>query len=336
MISQNIDLKAYNSFGIRVFANKFANFRDESELIALLADPEIRLNKKMILGGGSNLLLTKNFEGCILRNEIPGIEVVAKDDSSVWVKAGAGVAWHELVMYAVSNRYAGIENLALIPGTVGAAPIQNIGAYGVELKDVFETLEAIHIDRLEKKCFSAAECRFGYRDSIFKQEEKGHWVIVSVTLKLSLQPVYNIKYKALEIQIHQSGDKVLSLEKIARAVMDIRMSKLPDPKIIGNAGSFFKNPEISTIDYEQLKQTYPDLVAFQSGEKFKLAAAWLIEQCGWKGFRKGDAGCHEKQALVLVNYGHATGDQILQLSEEIIDSVENKFHVRLEREVNVI
>ena len=271
----------------------------------------------------------------VLKNEIAGIEVVKEDEDHIYVKAGAGENWHGLVMYCVDNGFAGMENLSLIPGNVGASPMQNIGAYGVELKDVFYEAEAYHINAKAIKIFTADECKFGYRDSVFKTKYKGQFVITAVTYRLHKKPIYNTSYGAIQQELEKMGITELSIRAISQAVIDIRSSKLPDPKIIGNAGSFFKNPAVKKAHYTWLQQQHPSIPGFLLDDNYvKVPAGWLIEQCGWKGYRKGDAGCYEKQALVLVNFGRATGYEIYELSEKILKSVDDRFSILLEREVN--
>lgn len=334
----NISLKPFNSFGIDVVAKKFAAFRSLTELEQLLQNAKLQtLNSRLILGGGSNILLTKNFDGLVLKNEITGITLVTEDDEYVYVKTGAGENWHQFVMYCVENNYAGIENLSLIPGNNGASPMQNIGAYGVEIKDVFYQLEAYHVNDAAVQTFNLNDCQFGYRESIFKNKYKGQFVIASVTYRLTKKPKFNISYGAIEQELKKMHVQELSIKAISQGVVNIRSSKLPNPGEVGNAGSFFKNPQIGIHEFHGLQQMHPGIVGFPVGnEHVKLAAGWLIEQCGWKGFRKGDAGCYAKQALVLVNYGNATGSEIYELSEMILQSVKNKFGVVLEREVNVV
>ncbi len=333
-LTENFSLKPYNTFGIPVMAKYFAAFANTHELAELL---ETKREHHLILGGGSNILFTKNYDGLVLKNEIAGIEKINEDDAYVYVRAGAGVGWHEFVLYCITNNLAGVENLSLIPGSVGASPMQNIGAYGVEIKDVFYELEAYNIEEKKLVSFSKNDCAFGYRESIFKNKYKGQFVITSVTFQLNKIPTYNTSYGAIETELEKMGVQSPSIKAISDAVINIRQSKLPDPKIIGNAGSFFKNPTIPNTQFEKLKTEFPNIVGYPVGEnETKLAAGWLIEQCGWKGYRKGDAGCHEKQALVLVNYGNAIGEEILQLSENIIDSVKLMFDVELHREVNVV
>lgn len=281
-------------------------------------------------------MLTGDYDGLVLKNEIMGIELVKEDDDHIYVKAGAGENWHRFVMDCVEKEYAGMENLSLIPGNVGASPMQNIGAYGVEIKDVFHELEACHVEDGTLHYFSAEDCAFGYRESVFKKKYKDQFIITSVTYRLNRQPQFNISYGAIKEELERMGVQHLSIRAISDAVIRIRSSKLPDPKETGNAGSFFKNPLIPNGQFILLKEAFPSIVAFPAGDQTKLAAGWLIEQCGWKGFRRGDAGCYPKQALVLVNYGNATGREVYALSEEIIASVKDKFGVELEREVNVV
>jgi UDP-N-acetylmuramate dehydrogenase len=333
-LTENFSLKLYNTFGIHAMAKYFAAFANTNELAEIL---ENKNEHKLILGGGSNILFTKNYDGLVLKNEIAGIEKINEDDAHVYIRAGAGVGWHEFVLYCITNNFAGVENLSLIPGSVGASPMQNIGAYGVEIKDVFHELEAYNIEEKKLATFSKNDCAFGYRESIFKNKYKGQFVITSVTFKLNKIPVYNTSYGAIETELEKMGVQSPSIKAISDAVINIRQSKLPDPKQIGNAGSFFKNPTIQNTQFEKLQHEFPNIVGYAVGEnETKLAAGWLIEQCGWKGYRKGDAGCHEKQALVLVNYGNAIGEEILQLSEKIINSVKLEYDVLLSTEVNII
>lgn len=335
-IQENISIKKYNTFGVDVAARYFSSFSTIAELEALLATSNQQL-ATLILGGGSNILFTKNYNGLVLKNELKGITLVSEDADFYYVKAAAGEEWHNLVQYCTANNYAGIENLSLIPGSVGASPIQNIGAYGVEIKDVFHSLEAYHINNKCLVTFSLADCQFGYRESIFKHQYKGHFIILNVTHKLRKQPIFNTNYGAIHAELEKMGVTELSVQHISQAVINIRTSKLPDPKLIGNAGSFFKNPQISKFRLHVLKEQYEAIPAYVvDAMHYKIAAGWLIEQCGWKGFRKGDAGCSSLQALVLVNYGNATGQEIVDLSTQIITSVVEKFGIILEREVNII
>src|SRR5450432_786815 len=334
IIQKNISLRPYNSFHLDVKTETLVAVQNADDLQVLLRDQ----NKKpaLILGGGSNILFTKNIDGLVLKLEIKGIEEVKEDNAHVYVRTGAGENWHTFVEYTLAHNWGGLENLSLIPGSVGAAPIQNIGAYGVELKDVFYELEAY--DRKEKKVYSFGvnDCRFDYRDSIFKSTEKNRYIILNVTFILNKNPVLNTNYGAIREELKKMGVRSPGIQDVSQAVINIRRSKLPDPAIIGNAGSFFKNPVIDQTLFLSLSDKYPEMPAYpHEDQSVKLAAGWLIEQCGWKGYRKGDAGVHTNQALVLVNYGKATGREIFELSEKISLSVHKKFGVQLEREVNV-
>jgi UDP-N-acetylmuramate dehydrogenase len=340
-IQQNCSLKQYNTFGIDAYAQHFAAFKNAYELQQLL--DESANSNRLILGGGSNLLFTKDVDGWVLKNELGGIELVKEDDEFIYIRTGAGENWHRFVMHCVKNNWGGVENLSLIPGNVGASPMQNIGAYGVEIKDVFDELEAFHLNDKTIVKFSAADCAFGYRESVFKQQYKNQFAILNVTFRLRKHPVFNTSYGAINAELEAMGVTQINIQNISQAVINIRSSKLPDPKQIGNAGSFFKNPTIAKQRFIELKGQYPSIVGYENADgTVKLAAGWLIEQCGpqgsvsWKGYRKGDAGCHAKQALVLVNYGNAGGADIYNLSEEILQSVKTKFGVELEREVNII
>jgi len=334
-IQENISLRPFNTFGIDAKARYFYAFSNTGELAELIThSPAITT---LILGGGSNILFTKDFDGIVLKNEIKGIELLHEDANYVYVKAGAGENWHQFVLYCISRGWAGVENLSLIPGCVGAAPVQNIGAYGVELDDVFLDLEALHLKERKVFTLTKSDCAFGYRDSIFKRHYRNEFAIAYVTFQLKKKPVFHTSYGAINQELEKMGVKELNIKAISQAVINIRSSKLPDPAKIANAGSFFKNPELPISRYNEMLSVFTDIIAYPlANGNVKLAAGWLIEQCGWKGFRKGDAGCHEKQALVLVNYGHATGKEIFQLSEDIIAGVMEKFGVVLEREVNIL
>ncbi len=349
LLQENISLKPYNTFGIDAKARYFATFTDTDELAETLNLPTGQAGIKhqtsnLILGGGSNILFTKDYGGLVLKNEIKGITELHEDSEYVYVKAGAGENWHQFVLHCIERNWAGVENLSLIPGNVGASPMQNIGAYGVEIEDVFWDLEAWHIRDQKKVTFTKSDCEFGYRESVFKRKFKDEFVILNVTYQLHKKPRFNTSYGAIEQELERMGTKTLSIKAISDAVINIRSSKLPDPKETGNAGSFFKNPSVPLTQYERLKSNFSNIVGYTNIDgSVKLAAGWLIEQCGpasggtsWKGYRKGDAGCHAKQALVLVNYGQADGNEILNLSEEILQSVKEKFGVTLEREVNII
>ncbi len=331
-LQPNISLKPFNTFGIDVPAEYFLEL-DNGNLL-----PEITAlyQHKHILGGGSNILLTGPVKGLVIHNRLKGITKIKEDDTHVWLMVEAGELWHDLVLYAIDKGWGGIENLALIPGTAGAAPIQNIGAYGVEAREAIESVTYWHWDEKTTITYHNRECKFGYRDSIFKHGLKDKAFITSVLFKLTKQPKFNTSYGAIEQELEELGVTELSVKAIAHAVMNIRKSKLPDPAVIGNAGSFFKNPTITTIKFTELKLQFPTIPSYRVSDSLvKVPAGWLIEQCGWKGYRKNDTGVHEKQALVLVNYGSARGSEIWQLSDEIVLSVKERFGIELEREVQV-
>jgi len=336
-IQQNIPLRQYNTLGIDAIARHFAAFSSVDELGELTEKSPITGTPPLIIGGGSNILFKDDVKGLVLKNDIPGVNIIKEDANHVYVKAGAGENWHSFVQYCLQRNWAGVENLSLIPGCVGASPMQNIGAYGVEIREVFEELEAWHIHDRKIHVFTANDCQFGYRESVFKRKYRNQFVILNVTYRLNKTPRFNTSYGAIEQELERMGVQQLSIQAISQAVINIRRSKLPDPAMIGNAGSFFKNPSVSRAAYEQLQQKFPGIVGYANPDgTVKLAAGWLIEQSGLKGFRRGDAGVHEKQALVLVNYGHATGAAIYDLSEEVMKTVKAKFGVALEREVNVV
>jgi UDP-N-acetylmuramate dehydrogenase len=336
-IQQNVSLRSYNTFGIDVNAKQFVEVNTLEELCVLCAAFNLSDRRLLILGGGSNVLLTGDFDGMVIRINLKGIEVLKEDEDHVWIKSMAGEVWHEFVMHCVEHGWGGVENLSLIPGYVGAAPMQNIGAYGVEIKDTFESLEAVEIATGEIITFSNPDCRFGYRESIFKQEAKGQYIIASVTFRLNKKPNFNTSYGAITQTLEEKGIKELSIKAISDAVIHIRQTKLPDPKALGNAGSFFKNPEIPAEQFNELKVKFPGMVGYPAGEHhIKVAAGWLIEQCGWKGKVVGNTGSHKQQALVLVNYGNATGAEIWELAMEIQRSVNEKFGITIQPEVNVI
>lgn len=336
-ILRDADLKPFNTFGIAARAEALARFRDLYQLRSLMAAPELAALPRLILGGGSNVLFTRNWDGVVLLNEIPGLEVVREDDEHVWLRSGAGVVWHDLVLYAVAHGWGGLENLSLIPGRVGAAPMQNIGAYGVELKDTFDSLEALKVDDGTVVTFGKEQCHFGYRESFFKREGKDRFVILNVTFKLSKRPALNTSYGNIGQELAKRGITAPTLRDVSDAVIAIRSSKLPDPKVIGNAGSFFKNPVVPVAIADAIRTEYPDVAAYPAGEGYvKLAAGWLIEKAGWKGFREDGFGVHKDQALVLVNHGGATGRNIFDLSTRILASIHERFGVELEREVNII
>jgi len=339
-IQHDISLRQFNTFGIDIKAKYFASFQTEKELISILRETEELIEKDfsklLFLGSGSNILFVKNFEGLVLKNEIAGIHVVHEDEDFVYVSAGGGVKWHDFVVFCIENNLGGVENLSLIPGTVGASPIQNIGAYGVELKDTLFSLRALDLQEKEWLVFSNKDCQFGYRTSIFKTTLKGRVVITSVTFRLTKQHKLHLEYGAILTQIKLTGIASPTIKDVSEAVIAIRTSKLPDPHKIGNAGSFFKNPIVNKTLFDKLKHEFPEIVANETAEGYKLAAGWLIEKAGWKGYRQGDAGCYANQALVLVNYGAASGVDIMDLSGEIIKSVVEKFGVELIPEVNIV
>ncbi len=341
-ILKNYDLTKLNTFGVSARTKYLVELNNEHDLGELLKSPEFKDSEKLFLGGGSNILFTKDFDGVVVLDRLKGIEIVEENSEIVFVRSMGGEAWHDLVLFAVDRELWGIENLSLIPGTVGAAPMQNIGAYGVELKDVLENVEAYEIETGKKKVFKREECEFDYRSSIFKTKLKGKYFITSVTLKLSKLEKKNIEYKILQDYLEKNRIEVKNSKDISDAVVTIRKSKLPDPVLIGNAGSFFKNVFVTKEKVESLLSTYPDMPYFkeelpsQEEEIIKIPAGWLIERSGWKGRHIGNVGVHENQALVLVNYGGATGEEIKDLSLKIIDSVNSKFGLVLEREVNLV
>ena len=334
-IKENISLKKYNTFGIDVKSRFFVECSSVNELSDFLNIYHKQQLPLMVLGGGSNVLFTKDFDGYILRPFIKGIEVIEETSEDIKVRVGAGEDWDEFVGYCVERNWGGIENLSLIPGNVGTSPIQNIGAYGVEVKDVITEVETLEITTLNTHCFNNSECNFAYRNSIFKIDLKGKHIISYVTFNLKKQPVFKLDYGNLEKELESCNE--INLKNIRQAVINIRNSKLPDPEEIGNSGSFFKNPVIESLKADKLKKQFVDMPSYIHGEGLiKLPAGWLIEKAGWKGKRIGDAGVHENQALVLVNYGKATGAEIHQLAKKIQKSVKEKFDIDLEMEVNII
>ncbi|MEM9886870.1 MAG: UDP-N-acetylmuramate dehydrogenase [Bacteroidota bacterium] len=336
-IYKNHSLKDYNTFGINVRASLFAKVYSMDELRMLLLG--YKNKRKLVLGGGSNVLLTKDIDHLVIFNSIKGFELVREYDNESIVKVGSGENWHEFVLKCLKYNLGGVENLSLIPGTVGAAPIQNIGAYGVELKDVFERLEAVELATGKRYIFDRAACKFAYRDSIFKGDLKGKFFITSVYFKLSKQHDINISYGAIHEVLKAKGRTAseISIQDVSEAVIAIRQKKLPDPKVLGNSGSFFKNPEITLAQFQELHQQFPEIVHYPLPTgKIKIPAGWLIEQCGWKGKRVGNTGAYKKQALVLVNYGGASGQEVYQLAQKIAASVEEKFGIQIVPEVNVI
>ena len=337
LLQEHVSLKPFNTFGIDAEARYYLQVASLQTLRDFSAQPSLRTLPQLVLGGGSNVLLLNDFEGVVLHMAISGIDKVKEDPGYVWVQAGAGVNWHQLVLYCIAHNYAGIENLSLIPGTVGAAPIQNIGAYGVELQDVFESLEALEISSGKVHTFDRATCTFGYRNSIFKREQKGRYIILNVTLRLQKKPTFKTEYGAIQQTLEAMGIQELSIKAISDAVIQIRQSKLPDPAQLGNAGSFFKNPVITEAQFKQLRTQYPQMSGYPQPEgQVKVPAAWLIEQCGWKGKTSGTVGVHKQQPLVLVNYGGGTGQAIYQLAKNIQQSVQTQFDIKIEPEVNLV
>ncbi|MBP6731241.1 MAG: UDP-N-acetylmuramate dehydrogenase [Chitinophagales bacterium] len=343
IIEENKELTNLNTFGIAAMAAYFAEVTSEDDFRQLIQTEVYKQNPKLILGGGSNLLFTGNFDGLVIKNSIKDITVVSESEHQVILKANAGEPWHGFVLYCIANNYAGIENLSLIPGLVGAAPMQNIGAYGVEIKDVFHELEALDMATGESVVFSLNDCHFGYRESVFKHTLKNKYFITSVSFKLArlsspttqyrFKTDYgDIKHTLGEMQVYE-----LNLKAVSDAVIKIRSSKLPDPKVLGNAGSFFKNPSVPQAKYEELVLTNPVMPSYpQKDGTVKIPAGWLIEQCGWKGRVVGNTGSHKSQALVLVNYGQATGNEVWALALAIKQSVWDKFGIEINPEVNVV
>ncbi|MCB9195429.1 MAG: UDP-N-acetylmuramate dehydrogenase [Flavobacteriales bacterium] len=336
-IKSDHSLKEFNTFGIDVKAKYFARVANLNELMDVLNSKESREMEILFLGGGSNMLLKGDLNKLVIKLELEGIDLLDENENDVLVRSGAGVVWHDFVLYTLDKGWFGLENLSLIPGSVGASPIQNIGAYGVEIKDRFEYLEALNLNTLEVERFDLKDCKFGYRESVFKQELKGKYVIISVVYRLTKSPNINTSYGIINQQLEEMGVLDPTPKDVSNAVIAIRQSKLPDPKKIGNSGSFFKNPVVVKELADKVKASFPNIPSYLVDDKHvKLAAGWLIEQAGWKGKRIDNYGVHKMQALVLVNYGGASGDQIFQLSQDIIDSVKSKFGVELEREVNII
>lgn len=334
ILKTNISLKLYTTFGVEATTKQFVEISSIADLKKVLSINELPI---LILGGGSNILFTQDFDGLVIKNNLKGIKIIKENDTEVVLKVAAGEVWHEFVLYCIKNKYAGLENLSLIPGSVGASPMQNIGAYGVEVKDYITEVEVLDLKTHELVLFTNQQCTFDYRSSIFKTKEKGNYFITSVTFQLSKKPTINTSYGAIEAELQAHSIVHPTIKDVSDAVIRIRESKLPNPKEIGNAGSFFKNPSVSNEKAEALKNAFPAIPNYpQSNGTTKIAAGWLIEQCGFKGKTFNNYGVHKNQALVLVNYGGAQGKDIYTLSETIIDTVEQKFGIRLEREVNII
>ena len=354
-ILDDYDLTSLNTFGVSARTRYFTVLENEAQIPELFNSEIFKNNEKLFIGGGSNILFTKDWGGIVIQNKLMGIEIIKQDEENVWIKSMGGEVWHDLVLHAVEHGYWGIENLSLVPGTVGAAPMQNIGAYGAELKDTLENLEAYEIEikdgKSEKRIFDNQECYFGYRESIFKNVVKGKYFITAITLKLSKKEKRNIEYKILKNYLDEHKITNPSLVEISDAVCAIRRSKLPDPKVLGNAGSFFKNVFVSKVEIDRLTKDYPDMPYFEEELtspptpllnkerveiKYKIPAGWLIEQCGFKGKRVGNVGMHEKQALVLVNYGGASGLELYEFAKSVMDAVHEKFGLSITKEVNLI
>lgn len=335
-VLENFSLKSLNTFGVEAFAASFVAIEKENDLKLLFSDQQLKNYPRLVLGGGSNVLFTNDFKGLVIHIKILGLKAEVQGDD-ILVTAGAGVVWNDLVNYCVDNEFAGIENLILIPGSVGASPVQNIGAYGVELQDVFHSCRAFEISSGKIKIFSKEDCGFNYRDSIFKSLGKGLFIITEVTLKLSGVFKPHVSYGAITEELSKRGIDQPNIKDLSQVISHIRVSKLPDPSTIGNAGSFFKNPVIPVSKFIQLQSHFPDIVHFPAAEGFvKISAGWLIEYCGWKGKVVGNTGTWKNQALVLVNHGNATGNEILSFSSTIIESVSSVFGIELEREVNIL
>ncbi|MNK78827.1 UDP-N-acetylenolpyruvoylglucosamine reductase [compost metagenome] len=335
-ILENHSLKQLNTFGIDVNAKLYVDISSEADLGEVFSNPVVKENKLLVLGGGSNMLFIKDYDGLVLKISIKGIDVT-EEGEDILVTAGAGEVWDGLVKYCVANGYAGVENLTLIPGTVGASPIQNIGAYGVEIKDVFESCTAFEIATGQISTFSKADCEFAYRESVFKGKLKGQFIVTSVTYRLSRTANLQTHYGAINAELERRGISEPTIADVSEVVAAIRVSKLPDPSTIGNAGSFFKNPIIDKIVFDELLSKFPDMPHYPAPDgRVKLAAGWLIEDCGFKGLVDGNTGTWKNQALVLVNHGGATGQEVYRFSEKIINTVQQKFGVLLEREVNIL
>ena len=335
-IESNKSLRKSNTFGIDVSSSKYVEIFDEDELKTLLSLDELKDESKLILGGGSNILFTQDYKGIVNKNSIPGIKIIFEDENHSLVKAGAGVVWNDLVLFAIEKNLGGIENLISIPGSVGAAPVQNIGAYGEELQNTFHSLKGIFIEDGKEAVFNKEDCQFGYRDSIFKNELHEKFIITYVILELNKNPKPVFNYGTIKTELDKLNKENCSIQDISDIIARIRHEKLPDPFSIGNAGSFFKNPEIDKELFLELKKDHPEIPAFTTpNDMVKIPAGWLIEKCGWKGKRINNVGVHEKQALVLVNYGNSTGSDILSLACEIKISVLKTFGIELTEEVNI-
>ncbi|WP_312388855.1 UDP-N-acetylmuramate dehydrogenase [Chryseobacterium sp.] len=337
-MQENFSLQPFNTFGVGAFAKYFIEVNDIDELKEAINFSKAQNLPLLFLGGGSNILLTQNFDGLAIKLNLKGINEEFVGENKVWLTAKAGENWHKFVLFCLSKNYGGLENLSLIPGNVGTSPMQNIGAYGTEIKDVFVSCKVLDLENLEIKNFNLEKCKFGYRDSIFKQEGKGRYVILEVTFKLTTEH-HHIKteYGAIKSELENLGIENPTIQDVSKAVINIRQSKLPDPKEIGNAGSFFKNPTIPLSQFEELREKFPTIQGYPNGDFVKVPAGWLIEQSGWKGKQIRNVASHKLQALVIINAtGNATGKEIFDFSTEIINSVKEKYGIELEREVNII
>jgi UDP-N-acetylmuramate dehydrogenase len=334
-LKEDISLKSLTTFGVEARARYFASFESIEELKKLLSDKTCSGMRKLLLGGGSNVLFTDDFDGLVIQNNIKGLKILQDSDDSITIRVGAGENWDDLVAYTVDQGWGGLENLSYIPGNVGASPIQNIGAYGTEVKESIHFVQTLNPETLSPVTYSKSDCRFDYRDSIFKRQLKDKRIITHVAFTLLKKPKFNLDYGILKETVRQKGR--VNLKTVRESVIEIRKSKLPEPEEIGNAGSFFKNPIVNNKHYKKLKSAHPDVPSYTlANKRHKIPAGWMIDKLGWKGYREGDAGVHSKQALVLVNYGNATGRQIYQLSQKIRESVQSEFGIDLEYEVNVI
>jgi len=334
---QNVSLKPFNTFGIDIASRYFAEINVEDDYQKLLSSPLLKENRLLIIGEGSNILFSSNFDGLVVKINTKGIEILAEDADEVTIKVQAGENWNDFVKFCISKKYVGIENLLMIPGNVGGSPVQNIGAYGVEVKDAIQEVEALEIETGKKTIFPNAECKFGYRNSIFKNELKNKFIITSVTFKLSKKAYFSVSYGSIAKELRSMCSRRITLESVCEAVCNLRTQKLPDPKDLGNGGSFFKNPIVSAEKYGKLKSLFPNIIAYEvPGIGYKLAAGWMIEQCQWKGKRLGNVGVYDKQALIIVNYGEAKGTEVLEFAEKIRESVQQKFDIKLDFEINVI
>lgn len=337
-VLENFSLKSLNTFGVECYAQYYTKVSTTAELIEAVSFAKEKEIPLLVLGGGSNILFTKDFNGLVIQIGLKGISEEKIDNNTIKITGKAGENWHQFVSYCVDKNYGGLENLSLIPGNVGTCPIQNIGAYGKEIKDYFDSCQVLHLETLAIETFNKEKCQFGYRDSIFKREGKGKYIILEVSFRLTLHHhELTTSYGAIQTELNHKNIHSPSIKDIAKAVIDIRESKLPNPKKMGNAGSFFKNPVITEKQFQTLVEKYPNIPHYPNNKGVKVPAGWLIEQCGWKGKQIGNVATHAKQALVIINKtGNATGKEIFDFSTKIIDSVKEKYNIDLEREVNIL